>query len=870
MSLPDLPSPGDQADAAIADWLEAEEAGQAVDPDEFLAQHPDVASELKTFFADRQGFQRLVARIAPVEKPLPSSPAPPTTARRLGEFEILREIGRGGMGIVYEARQESLSRTVALKVLAAGCCPDERSVQRFRREAEAAALLHHPHIVPIFATGEDSGTYYYAMELIAGPSLDRLLELLPHEPWPPVATVSPLTPAGVDFYRNVARLMAEAANALHHAHEKGIIHRDVKPSNLLLAPDGRLCVSDFGLARVLEQPGLTVSGDLVGSPSYMSPEQAAGRVLVDRRTDIYSLGTTLYELLTLRPPFVGERRDEVLVKIVHDDPLPPSRLNRQVPPELEIICLKAIEKDPQRRYQTAAEFSRDLQNYLDGRPIAARRAGWLQRAWSWSQRRRALSAVGGGLLVVAALAGYFAYTARTSREELAQAHLEDAVDDALATTMSGDSAAAEESIARIASEAPDTGWIPLLRGHLAFQRGEYDDAARQLQDAVARLPDSVAARSLLAAAYVATGWWEKYEEALDELEKLTPESAEDFLFRGLAESYLDPVRGRRSLDEAIRRRKLPAAFIARAEVCMNQAVDSGDIHDADAAVADALLACQMLPDNPAALLASLNSHLVAAGLYEDAGLAEECDALMEQAERDAEALAPWSHLPTVAHDRAMYLVDAGQEQAAFEILQRAASQSDSARIAYGYALLLYRRGDSTAGLAVLDRRPRRSNNEDLLRVLMLMEMPDGRERALAVARALGDEYPDGLSALFRPILLLLLSEKSEAVAASREFRSHPDRLPRLRRSFYENILAFNCDDMNADQLLAAAGRSKWDQCEAQFFIGVHSLAAGDRTEASRHFRAAVAARCNGFLALDWSQAFLIRLEVDAHWPKWIP
>src|SRR5262249_50699501 len=163
--------------------------------------------------------------------------------------------------------------------------------------------------------------------------------------------------------------------------------------------------------------------------------------------------------------------------------------------------------------------------------------GWLQRAWSWSQRRRALSAVGGGLLVVAALAGYFAYTASTSREELAQAHLEDAVDDALATTMSGDSAAAEESIARIAGAAADTGWIPAVRGHLAFQGGEYDAAARQLQDAVARLPDSVAARSLLAAAYVATGWWEKYEDALEELEKLTPESAEDFLFRGLAESY---------------------------------------------------------------------------------------------------------------------------------------------------------------------------------------------------------------------------------------------------------------------------------------------------------------------------------------------
>jgi len=875
MPLPSIPSHDERderANAAIADWLEAEEEGRAGDPHEFLARHSDIAGELQMFFADRHDFQRLAAKVAPggeASPPaLPSVPEP--VGRRLGDFEIIREIGRGGMGIVYEARQVSLRRPVALKVLNAGCGPDERSVLRFRREAEAAALLHHPHIVPIFATGEEAGAYYYAMELIDGPSLDRVLEQLPRDTLPPLPPISPLAPSGVDFFRNVARLVAEAADALHHAHGKGIIHRDVKPSNLLLASDGRLCVSDFGLARMTEEPGLTQSGDLVGSPSYMSPEQAAGRFPLDQRTDVYSLGATLYELLTLQPPFVGARRDDVLVKIIHDDPLSPCRLNRRIPLELETICLKAIAKDRDRRYQTAADLSRDLHNFVSGRPIAARRAGIIERAWVWSHRRPALSAVGGGLLIVAALAAYFAYTARSSRHELAVAHLEDAVDDALATTMSGDSTAAEESIARIAVEGAETGWIPLLRGHLAFQRGEYDDAARRLQEAVALLPDSVAARSLLAASYVATGWWEKYEEVLDELEKLTPESAEDYLFRGLAESYLDPVRGRRSLDEAIRRRKLPAAFIVRAEVCTNQAVDSGDIHDADAAVADALLACQMLPENPAALLASLNAHLIAAGLYEDAGLADECDALMEHAEQDALALAPFSHLPTVAHDRAMYLVDAGQEQAAYEILKHAVTQTDSARIAYGYALLLYRRGDFAEGLEVLDRRPRRSNNEDLLRVLILMELPEGRERAQAVTRALGAQYPDGLSALFRPILLLLLGEKSEAVAASREFRAQPDRLPRLRRSFYEKILAFNCEELSADDLLAAAGRSKWDQCEAQFFIGVHSLATGDRADASSHFRAAVASRCNGFLAVDWSQAFLIRLEVDAHWPKWIP
>lgn len=868
MSISDKSAQEALIDAAITDWLEAEEEGHAPDSQEFLARHSDIAAELRMFLADRHGFQKLAARIAPSQSEPPRSALEPS-GRRLGDFEIVREIGRGGMGIVYEARQLSLNRTVALKVLSSGLGIDERPVVRFRREAEAAAMLHHAHIVPIFATGEEAGVHYYAMELIEGPSLDRALEQMPRDLLFPGTIGGLLAPAAGDYFRNVARLIAEAADALHHAHTQGVIHRDVKPSNLLLAPDGRLCVSDFGLARITEQPGVTLSGDLVGSPSYMSPEQAAGRSPVDARTDVYSLGATLYELLALRPPFEGSSRDEVLLKIIHDEPVPPRRIVARIPADLETICLTAMEKDCARRYQTAAVFACDLQNYLAGRAIAARRPRLLQRGWNWSRRRPALAVLGAVLVVFATLAGYFAYHARSSRDELAAAHLEDAVDDALATTMSGDSKASEQAIAKIATEGADSGWISLLRGHLAFQRGEDDEAVRQLQEAVEQLPESVAARALLAAAYVASGWWEKYEQVLEELEKLSPDSAEDYLFRGLAESYLDPLRGRLSLDEAIRRRRLPAAFVVRSEVCMNQAVDSGDLRDADAAVADARIACELLPNNPAALLVSLNANLVAAGLYEDAGRADESDAFKEQAVRDAQALAPFSQLPSVAYDRAMYLVDAGQEQAAFELLKETAARIDNARVAYGYALLLYRRGAFDEGLAVLERRPKRSNNEEMLRILILMELPEGRERALAACQALGENSTNGLSALFRPSLFLILGEKPLAIAASREFRLQPDRLPKLRLAFYEKLLAFNCQEQTADELLSAAGSSKWDQCEARFFIGLHDLAAGNRAAAAKQFHEAVAMRCNGFLARDWSRAFLIRLEVDPHWPRWI-
>jgi tetratricopeptide (TPR) repeat protein/predicted Ser/Thr protein kinase len=863
------PSRDALVDAAIADWIEAEEDGRTLNSQEFLACHAEIADELRTFLGDHRGLKRFAARLAPPQFATSARSTPEFPGRQLGDFEIIREIGQGGMGIVYEARQKSLNRSVALKVMNSSPGLDERSVLRFRREAETAATLRHPHIVPIFATGEEAGIHYYAMELIDGPSLDRAIEQLTRDPL--VRSANPLTDsAGAVDFRTIARLIAEAAEALHHAHFRGVIHRDIKPSNLLVAADGRLCVSDFGLARIAEQPGLTLSGDLVGSPSYMSPEQAAGHLPLDARTDIYSLGATLYELLTLRPPFTGTRRDEVLLKIVRDEPVSPKRLNARIPPELEIICLKALEKDRRQRYETAADFARDLRNYLAGEALSARRPGSWQRVLRWSRRRPALAALGAVLVVVAALAAYFAGTAWTSREELAAAHLEDAVDDALATTMSGDSQASEQAIAKIAAEGAESGWSSLLRGHLAFHRGEHDEAVRQLQLAIAQLPESVAARALLAAAYVSSGWWEKYEEVLGDLENLSPESAEDYLFRGLAESYLDPLRARQSLDEAIRRRRLPAAFVVRAEVSTNRAVDSGDIHDAEAALADARIACELLPDNPAALLASLNAHLVAAGLYDDAGRADMCDALMEEAERDAEALAPFSHLPLVAYDRAMYLVDAGQEQQAFDLLKIAAERTDNARVAYGFALLLYRRGAFEEGLAVLDRRTHRSHNEEMLRVLLMMELPDGHNRALAACRALGEQYPSGLSALFRPVLLLVLGDQASATAASREFRSEPDRLPRLRRAFYENLLAFNGDELSADKLLAAAGSSKWDQCEAHFFIGLHHLASDDRDAAARHFHEAVASRCSGFLALDWSQAFLIRLEVDSRWPRWVP
>lgn len=390
--------------------------------------------------------------------------------KRLGDFEIVRELGRGGMGIVYEARQISLNRKVALKVLGTSLGMTTKAVIRFRREAEAAAKLHHTNIVPIYATGEHEGTHFYAMELVEGPSLNFVIRQLrisgldgrqspgdkktevadetetsttrqrradiPAAAGESTAAVMPawvaqtLCPessstgssngvadssstltAGNDYLDTVAKMIADMADGLDYAHNHGVIHRDMKPSNLLLSPDGRLSINDFGLARMLEQPGMTMTGEFVGSPLYMSPEQiAAGRVTLDHRTDIYSLGATLYELLTLQPPFPGERRDQIIGQILQKEPKPPRRINTRIPVDLETICLKAMEKDPDRRYQTAGQMAEDLRRFVNRFAISAKRAGIVGRTTKLVRRHRALSATACFAVIVTFAATYFAYT----------------------------------------------------------------------------------------------------------------------------------------------------------------------------------------------------------------------------------------------------------------------------------------------------------------------------------------------------------------------------------------------------------------------------------------------------------------------------
>ena len=423
------PAQRDELARVLDEYLVSLERGVPLPWDDVVAGHPQLAEPLRLYgeslrllclAGDQLGAGRAMA------------PAAGNWNRHLGDYQLLREIGRGGMGVVYEAEQLSLGRRVALKVLPFAAVMDEKQRLRFTNEARAAAQLNHPNIVPVYGVGNERGIHYYSMQFIHGQPLDRLIGELRDradaELGSPASgeqtaacgkTVAGGSTArwGSDsglgcsslrdrgYYRNVAQLGIQAAEALHHAHEQGVVHRDIKPSNLLLDASGKIWITDFGLAHVAADTNVTQSGAVLGTARYMSPEQAAGRThLVDHRADVYALGITLYELLTLRPAFDAASPQHFLRQIERDEPLVPRRVNPLIPADLETIVLKAIAKPREARYQTAGELAEDLRRFLDGRPTLARRPTLLDRCGKWSQRHANLVAALAAVLLVALLA----------------------------------------------------------------------------------------------------------------------------------------------------------------------------------------------------------------------------------------------------------------------------------------------------------------------------------------------------------------------------------------------------------------------------------------------------------------------------------
>jgi len=379
---------------ALAACVEALEAGRGADRAALLARFPEFAQELAEFFADRDRIDHLAAPPTPAAEMPTLGPAEVKTdaplgiVRYFGDYELLAEIARGGMGVVYKARQVSANRLVAVKLILAGQLSSAEDVRRFRSEAEAAAHLDHPHIVPIFEVGEHEGQQFYSMKLVEGDSLSQHVGRLQHAP------------------RVAASVLATVARAVHYAHQRGVIHRDLKPANILIDAQGQPHVVDFGLAKRVEGDAkLTQFGAIVGTPSYMAPEQAEGRgKRVGPAADVYALGAILYECLTGRPPFKARTTLETIYQVVNKEPVPPSQLHARTPRDLETICLKCLRKEPEQRYDSAAALAEDLRRWQAGEPIAARPVGRGERAAKWVKRNPLVAALG-TLVVLSVLGG---------------------------------------------------------------------------------------------------------------------------------------------------------------------------------------------------------------------------------------------------------------------------------------------------------------------------------------------------------------------------------------------------------------------------------------------------------------------------------
>jgi tRNA A-37 threonylcarbamoyl transferase component Bud32/outer membrane protein assembly factor BamB len=446
------------------------EAGCAPPREKLLADHPDLASQLEPCLAGME-FIHSAAR--------PAADA----STHLGDFAIVREVGRGGMGVVYEAQQLSLKRKVALKVLRFAGVADREAMERFQREAETVALLHHTNIVPIFAIGEQKGVFYYAMQFIEGRSLAAVLEQSQKD-------ATPLNLA------EAARWALQAAEALAHAHQRNVIHRDVKPSNLILDPAGQVWLTDFGLAKRIDDANLSMTGGLLGTPRYMSPEQAsAAKRPVDQRTDIYSLGATLYELATGKPLFEADSPYAIISQILTTEPPRPRSVRTGLPRDLETIILKCLAKEASGRYPTAQALADDLRAFCDGRPIKARRAGLPERAVRWMKTRKknvSIAAMAVAATLVVAVVSYLVFgtitEARLAHFDVSSGSEEHFKVEVLDETE-------QKAIATFTAPTQQAQVIPPGKYHVRFSRAGQLSETSQFEAAVGSSYSAVAALS---------------------------------------------------------------------------------------------------------------------------------------------------------------------------------------------------------------------------------------------------------------------------------------------------------------------------------------------------------------------------------------
>jgi len=880
---------------------------------------------------------------------------------RLADFEVLSELGRGGMGVVYRARQISLDRDVALKVLPHFVRHGRSAVERFRHEAQAAARLNHANVVPIYAQGEHEGHYFYAMKLVRGDSLDGVIQSKPQllssthaarssttlggfswrlgqrsdaasaaeglEPPPrsevsDVGTISeieqPAPPTGrsLEDYRHIASLLAGVADGLAHAHAEGVVHRDVKPHNLILGEDHRLYITDFGLARLADQPHLTLSGEVMGTPSYLSPEQARGEVGgISYQTDIYSLGVTMYEITTGRRPFDGESREQIIRAVCEKEPTPPRQIVSDIPRDLETICLRAMRKEPSGRYPTAEAFADDLRRFAEGRPILSRRVTFPERAIKWVRRHQAISlAAAAGFALVIVVVGWYVSAAAARRESTA-ARQEAAAALQLAAAARRENSAeriqsAYRQLARVDYRDEDKVVAPMIaeaielgatdddlcrvRALQAIGKGGPDLAIPELETWLEAHPGDTDAEYMRAWALWANRNYDESRLAITETDaRGGPQTAEAYLFRGMAlqrdrasdaiQSYRDAIDAVRVTGEFIPQAELQLARGRNQQMHRTHTLDGFD--EAQRHLVG-LITSEHYKDYPYYLLSI--AHRLAGEVYDKPGSSRDAATadkhFAEALEWAREGELKYPDRARCFHAEAQCLETIGSYEESVAARTRAIEISGgvgpSAHEGYFYRWRLYYwLGEYDRAMADVVKLQSFQDKNDYYHhtypALILAETGD-IEGALAHARAIAEVYTDQTQPTLHAASLLRLfgqGEEADALLAARrdtiDFTKGLDA-PETAE-WFEALYDFVSGNRTLESLETLADQSgdPWSLLgDAYFHAGIMALQNRDRNQAAALFWQSYRTYRGDWGTVSVARALVQRLETDLTWPGW--
>ncbi len=850
-------SAGEAAGASLEEVLDAylqELAdGGSPDPERYIRAHPDLADALRGVF-------RTIDFIETTSRSL--NAAQLEKGARLGEYRITREVARGGMGVVYEAVQVSLGRRVALKVLPAGGLLSPTAAERFAREAAAAGQLHHTNIVPVYAVGQEQGIRYYAMQYIDGHSLAEHLRQLREHGFVPTAA----------YFRRVARWGAQAADALACAHAGGILHRDVKPSNLLLDRRDNIWLTDFGLARVDALTSLTLTGDVVGTARYMSPEQARGQREVDARCDIYSLGATLYELLTLQPAVAGECREEVLNRIARDAVPPVRQIDRAIPRDLETIVAKCMERDPQQRYRSAEEVAADFRAFLAGDPIRARRTPLLTKAWRKLRRHRMQA---GAALVTVALLVAIAMFAVKLRHEQGRRKLDEAYS---AFLFEHDEARALRLLNEAERLGGDETRLLLYRGLIPLFRYEPQRAVEPLEQVLRADPDNIEAGYALAYACCETGDTGRGQACFRKVAGREIHTALGWLLRGLALRHLPYGDVIDAFNQAIALRPdfIPA-LQARSEYRAMRLLTEARRDDLDPMLEDFNARVVFRPNSCGAYSARAVGWLYAAAYARtQPDLQQYADKWLDNCRADfARALERGgAQRPLVLSSEGVYLRYVGRYEESARVFAEAIDAGLAAGsprhpgLVHQRVLSLHAAGRVEAALReVASARKALPSFYPLAlqEALLLAEHGEMAQARELCRRQMRGRAVDATSLAIIAAVANLLGDGQTASGAVADFLAEP-RHARMA----EPALDYLAGKIDADTLRSGGETAPGRRCELEFVVALRELGRGNRTAGLAALRACLDTEVFIYVHYRLAEVIMARIRSDPSWPPWLP